>query len=252
MPIAAVLTEPQRMLDLDASEQRASGWQAIKDLLKSRLAEIDTDIDHAAVFDALQRALEAGSTPPFVLANLVVDRLRTASPGVGTHGFDIAESVGAALDDLVALSYNDAAPTRRAKCLLQTLAFGLGAGLPEAEWLAIANGVSWLSEQLSREDIADVLAALSDYIVEDSESGYATYRFSHALITQHFANQARAHDESAPLRVAAALTAAARALNPAPHLTNSPHLRRYLWCYVAQAAEPGLDLLRVTPCSRWI
>lgn len=247
MPIAAVLTEPQRMLDLDASEQRASGWQAIKDLLKSRLAEIDTDIDHAAVFDALQRALEAGSTPPFVLANLVVDRLRTASPGVGTHGFDIAESVGAALDDLVALSYNDAAPTRRAKCLLQTLAFGLGAGLPEAEWLAIANGVSWLSEQLSREDIADVLAALSDYIVEDSESGYATYRFSHALITQHFANQARAHDESAPLRVAAALTAAARALNPAPHLTNSPHLRRYLWCYVAQAAEPGLDLLRGNP-----
>ena len=94
------------------------------------------------------------------------------------------------------------------------LPYGLGAGLPEREWLAIANATRAPdTPALDRDDVAAALAPMGAYIVEDSESEEAVYRFAHTLIAQHFAaKRAAVGDENTlVLQIAAALVAEPRA-----------------------------------------
>ncbi len=101
---------------------------------------------------------------------------------------------------------------------------------------------------LDRDDVAATLAPVGAYIVEDSESEEAVYRFAHTLIAQHFAANARAavgdDENTLALQIAAALVADLEPAGSPTTSPRSPHLERYLWRYVARAGERGLDLLR--------
>ncbi len=156
-------------------------------------------------------------------------------------------SLGAALDQLVTRAYDDST-LRAAVALLNALPYGLGAGLPEREWLAIANATRAPdTPPLDRDDVAATLAPVGAYIVEDSESEEAVYRFAHTLIAQHFAANARAavgDENTLDLQIAAALVANLEPAGSPATSPRSPHLERYLWRYVARAGERGLDLLR--------
>ena len=228
--IAVVLAAPDRILDLDSPQQQMSGWRAIEEMLEE-LPHAAPDHDPAGAVTALRQGAGDESPPPFVLAKLLIEDARqpTADPEPTRGAID--GSLGAALDQLVTRAYDDST-LRAAVALLNVLPYGLGAGLPEREWLAIANATRAPdTSPLDRDDVAAVLAPVGAYIVEDSESEEAVYRFAHTLIAQHFAAKARAavgDENTLVLQIASALVADLEpAGSPAPS-PRSPHLERYL------------------------
>ncbi|MGQ9411148.1 caspase family protein [Mycolicibacterium gilvum] len=232
--IAAILAAPDQILDLDSAQHQASGWNAIDEMLDDQLGPVAPDHDPAAAIRALRHGPSGHGPPPFVLANLMTDYMREPAMNADPTR---ADTLGAALDQLVFRVY-DESTLRAVVDLLNVLPYGLGAGLPELEWLTIANATRAPdTHELDRPDVAAALAPMGAYIVEDSESGEAVYRFAHTLIAQHFADRAAARVENTALPIAAALVNSPR----------TPHLARYLWRYVAHAGRPGLDLLREKP-----
>ena len=103
MPLAAVLTSPERILDLDNEQHRISGWNAIEELLHDQLGGDTPDDDPAGTFAALREQAGDDGPPPFVLANLIVDHAR--EPGVGSARSGVTGSVSAALEQLVENAY---------------------------------------------------------------------------------------------------------------------------------------------------
>ncbi|BBX47688.1 hypothetical protein GCM10009641_18860 [Mycobacterium cookii] len=244
VPIAALLAGPDRVLDLESPQNQASGWRAIDEMLDDQLSPAAPDHDPAGAITALRQAPRGEGPPPFVLAKLLIDYAREPWASAEPTRDGIGGALGAALDQLVARAY-DESKLPAAVDFLNVLPYGLGAGLPEGEWLAIANATRAPDRQeLKRDDLADVLAPLGAYIVEDSESEQAVYRFAHTLIAQHFAVRASARDENMALRIATALVGESDVPDSPPTSTRSPHLDRYLWRYVARAGRRGLELLR--------
>ncbi len=246
VPISAILTATDRILDLDSPQQQASGWTAIEEMLDDLLPPTGPDHDPAGASVALRRRAAGAGPPPFVLTTLLIDYARHTGSNIPPTPAAIDDSLGAALDELVTRSYDNS--TRpAAMALLDVLPYGLGAGIPEREWLAIANATRDPDyPHLDRDDLAATLAPLGAYIVEDSESDEAVYRFAHILIAQHFAAHARkAVGDTLDLQIAGALVEAE--LAPAGSSLTPPrshHLDRYLWRYVARVGERGLELLR--------
>jgi tetratricopeptide (TPR) repeat protein len=244
VPIAAVLAAPDHILDLDHPQHQASGWRAVDEMLGDQFGPAAPVDDPAGAIRALRQGPSGQGPPPFVLANLVIDYAREPAVSAEPTGGGIGGALGAALDQVVARAYGES--TRPAAVdLLNVLPYGFGAGLPEREWLTIANATRAPdARELDRDDVAAALAPMGAYIVEDSESGEAVYRFAHTLIAQHFAERAAARDENMALRIAAALIGEAGTPGSAQTSPRSAHLGRYLWRYVAHAGRPGLDLLR--------
>jgi len=246
LPIAAVLAAADRILDLDSPPQQMSGWSAIEEMLEDP-SNAAPGHDPAGAITALRQVAGDESSPPFVLAKLLVENMRgsAAVPEPRRGAVDGPLSVG--LDQVVTRAY-EGATLQAAVALLNVLPYGLGAGLPEREWLVIANATRPPdSPPLGRDDVAVVLPPVSAYIVEDSESEEAVYRFAHTLIAQHFAANARnpvGDENTLVLQVASALVAALEPVDSSTTSPGSPHLERYLWRYVARAGERGLDLLR--------
>lgn len=241
--IAAAAAPPEHILDLDSAEHRRSGWDALVEMFDDQVPADAPDRDPAGTVAALRRHASEQSPPPFVLAKLLLNEARqTGARGPLTAG-NAEDSLGAALDHLVTGAYDPAAlPV--ATVLLRTLPYGFGAGLPEREWLVAANAIRPPgTAPLSRVDVAATLAPLGAYIVEDAESDEAVYRFAHSLIAQHYVENdgVDGHSSTAAVtRIASALVSDAQS----PAGSGSAHLARYLWRYVAQAGEAGLDLLR--------
>jgi tetratricopeptide (TPR) repeat protein len=248
VPIAVALAPPERVLDLDSVLQRLSGWDAIDEMVKDA-GGTEPDNDPAAVMQVIRRQSGAASAPPFVLAKLLSEGADGAAAEADLDYASIGASLGVALDDRVSQSY-DQSVLGTATALLNALPFGFGAGLPEREWLTIANATRLPdTPPLDRGDVAAAMAPVGDLIVEDSESGEAVYRFAHTTIAQHFASNARAvsgGDIELAVQIAGALVAEAELTNAAGNSPRSLHLQRYLWRYVARAGEEGLDLLRGT------
>ncbi len=209
MSIAAALAAPDRILDLDSPEQQLSGWGAIEEMLEE-LPHATPDHDPAGAISALRQGKGDESPPPFVLAKLLIEDARQSAASPEPTRGAIDGSLSAALDRLVGTAYDDST-LRAALSLLNVLPYGLGAGLPEREWLAIANATRAPdTPPLERDDVAAVVAPVGAYIVEDSESEEAVYRFSHTLIAQHFTANARpavSDENTLAFQIAAALVA---------------------------------------------
>lgn len=238
--LPAVLAEPDRILDLDSTEHKKSGWDAIEEMFTSLLA----DDDPVEPIRALREEGGVDAPPPFVLADLLIEHAQQAIENQESTPVSVGNVLHTVLDRLVSHAYEDS--TRGAAiALLNALPLGFGAGLPEREWLAIANATRLKqTPPLDRRDVAQTLEPFAAYIVEDSESDEAVYRFAHTLIAEYFAVRVRstADDENTiNLKVAAAMI---EIIGSATMHESSPHLQRYLWRYIARAGELGLDLVR--------
>ena len=246
VPLPAVLAPPDRIFDLDSPQQRASGWEAIEEMLED-LSRTEPDDDPAEAFRVMRQEAGEDSPPPFVLATLLIEDSQHSLANKGPAPAAAGSGIDAALDQLVANAYDDS-NRGAATALLCALPYGFGAGLPEQEWLAIANAIRPPpTPPLERRDVAATLAPFAAYIVEDSESEEAVYRFAHTLIAQHFAAGARSAADNANaihLQIAAALADGVNTTGYQAISQFSPHLKRYLWRYVARAGEDGLGLLR--------
>lgn len=247
VPVEATLASPEQILDLNDLRWRESGWHALATWLRDALNEVpDGATISDEVFSSLRREAGEDDQPSFLLAGLLIDHIRAgAAQGRRLGRPFAASSVGAALDSWIEQE-SDSLHNDEIHALLDALSTGLGAGLPEREWLLLANATREQPD-LGRTEIARTLATMGRYILEDSESGEAVYRFAHELITQHFAY--RSWDETGQSQFfrASALVAAAAELNPTANIVGSPHLKRYLSSYVAAAGARGLDLFRQKP-----
>lgn len=246
VPIAVALAPPERVLDLDSALQRLSGWDAIDKMLKNA-GGAEPDNDPVAVMQLLRQQSGDASSPPFVLAKLLSEGADRSNAEAALGHTSISGGLGDALDDRVSQSY-DQSILGTATTLLNALPFGFGAGLPEREWITIANAIRVPdTPRIERDDVASVLAPVGDLIVEDSESGEAVYRFAHTMIAQHFASNAHSGgggDNELAVQIAAALITGAELPESSGNSPRSLHLQRYLWRYAARAGEEGLDLLR--------
>ncbi|WP_078344765.1 tetratricopeptide repeat protein [Mycobacteroides chelonae] len=243
-PIEAMLTLPEQILDLNDQRHRQSGWQALRLWLHEALSDMPDNVTIAAeVFASLQHEAREEDQPPLVLAGLLIDHLRTSGAQAWLERPSLAHSVGAALEEWLGDHGAKTLQEGAVHPLLRALACGAGAGLPEREWLLLANAASSGERPAGHEEIAQLLAKMGKYIVEDSESGQAVYRFAHQLIAQHFAEPWDEQFASFQLSRARVLVEAALELNPANATVHSPHLKQYLASYVAAAGEDGLTLL---------
>ena len=186
--IAAALAAPDRVLDLDSPEQQMSGWRAIEEMLEDQLSYAAPDHDPAGAITALRQRPGDEGPPPFVLANLLVDYAREPAVGRTPTRGAIGGSLGAALDQLVARAYDDS-KLRAAVALLNVLPYGLGAGLPEREWLTIANATRAPdTQQLDRDDVAATLA------VDQTDSVLSSALRRDAALFYHELEEAEATD----------------------------------------------------------
>jgi hypothetical protein len=164
-------------LDLDAPATRARGRKDMRAYIIDRLTGVSAAMDPAAV--ATHLPATAGS--PFLLARMVTDHLRTSPIDTfrsGWHG-RVSRSVEDAFDtDLRQMSADETA-----RILLTALAWGLGAGFPEEEWLVCANAIG--GGRFGSADVSRVLGELGRYIVQDGEAGVAVYRMAHQNLADH-------------------------------------------------------------------
>jgi tetratricopeptide (TPR) repeat protein len=247
VPITDALSMPDAILNLDDEQNRASGWLALEELLDDQLGAAAPDGDPSALVAALREEVGPTDPPPLVLANLIIDEANELPHREFTVGeASITASIGAVLDRLITSRSGSSDKSLKIHELLEALSLGLGSGLPDAEWLAIANARRESNEPLDRDDVDAALTTVSQYVTEDAESGQAVYRFAHPLIAEHFL-QGTPNTPDAELRCAAALISASATLGASAQRTFSPHLSKYLWRYAARAGEPGLSLLRRNP-----
>ena len=132
---------------------------------------------------------------PFLLARLVTDQLRASPVDTFAPGWQekVSHSIEEAFDaDLDTLDpppppeQGGARPAgESARILLSALTWGLGAGLPEEEWLTCASSITLGSGHFSRDDVTWVLDQLGRYIIQDGEAGVAVYRVAHQSLADH-------------------------------------------------------------------
>jgi hypothetical protein len=193
---------------------------------------------------------------PFLLARLVTDQLRSAPADTSQPGWQdrVSHSVQDAFDADLARVFAPGrpglaarSPAGSARVLLGALTWGLGAGLPEEEWLACANAVG--DGGLGREDLSWVLGELGRYIIQDGEAGVAVYRMAHQSLADHIrppfaATPRQVFDPQAQPVAAALLGRYAMLLAGGVPADGAGYLWRYAWRHAAAAGPAGLELIR--------
>ncbi|WP_329034449.1 tetratricopeptide repeat protein [Streptomyces sp. NBC_01725] len=245
-------------MDLDAPALERQSREDLADYVLLRLSRIDPRMNGAAVAAHLSRITEAGRQP-FLLARLVTDQLSATPVDTSAEGWrdKVSNSIEKALDsDLADIT---PAPHRRtmaslppadlARSILRTLTWGYGAGLPEDEWITVANSALPEAITVTREDITWVLDQLGRHVVQDGETGVVVYRMAHQSLADHlrrpYQSSAVQPFDSEALAVAQALFTRYRALLEGGVPTEQPvYLWRYAWRHAAAAGVDGLVLLR--------
>ncbi len=256
LDITDVLTSQDRVLDLDETHHRASGWASLTQSVVDRLSDVAETMNASDVADELRRIGGEQNPPPYLLAELVCDHLAEAPIDTSQRGWEVllATSVDDSLDSIVVeQSVSDPhqlseRPVEDANHLFAALQWGLGAGFPETEWIAVANGTSQ-TRKFVRDDIDWLLSAFGKYVVEDSEHGTAVYRCAHPFIADHFRFKALIDHEpgEVELQVARVLIGEASTSEALRGANNPTHLARYLGQYIMRAGGPGLDMVRDYP-----
>ncbi len=249
---------PGDRLDLDNPAARDRTRADVAEYVAARLAGVDPQMDPRAIAGQLAGGASMTADRPFLLARLVTDQLRAAPVDTSLPGWreNVSNSIEEAFDaDLRAVdppqhrqperATGSAAPARS---LLGALTWGLGAGFPEAEWLAAANALA-PHAGFDRDDVLWILGQLGRYILQDGEGGAAVYRVAHQSLADHLrpAHQSR-HDQvfdPQALPVARSLAARYRALLDGGIAATEPaYLWRYMWRHAAGAGPAGLAILR--------
>ena len=247
-----VLTAGIAELDLDAPAAREQGHADMRAYAAARLAGVDPRMDPEAIADHLAGVTSMTGSSPFLLARLVTDQLRaipadTSQPGWQEKvNYSVEAAFGADLARVRAPEDGEAS-SARARALLAALTWGLGAGLPEEEWLACANALG--DGGFGPADVSWVLDELGRYIVQDGEAGVAVYRVAHQSLADHirppFAGRDRQMFDPQAQQVAAALLGRySGLLTDGVPATGTGYLWRYAWRHAASAGPDGLDLLR--------
>ncbi|WP_410821031.1 tetratricopeptide repeat protein [Micromonospora sp. 050-3] len=250
-------------LDLDTRQAQERTRHDVVDYVAARLAGVDPAMNPALVAEQVGAGVAAADWQagrPFLLARLVADQLNAVPVDTSAEDWQgrVAVSVEQAFDsDLATIS---AFPgTQRtgvsdhvaaARQLLAALSRGYGAGLPEDEWLAIANASREPAGTFERDDLSWLLDRLGRYIVQDGEGGTAVYRVAHQSLADHLRSPFRAthqqvFDPDAYL-IADALATLYRARLDAGLNADRPiYLWRYFWRHAADAGPDGLHLIRL-------
>ncbi len=252
-----VLTAGAAELDLDDPDAQERGRDDVRDYIAARLAGVDPLMDPDAVAAHLAGQASMTGSEPFLLARLVTDQLRASPVDTSRSGWEqqVSDSIEEAFDtDLARVrppQTASAAPGRSpedtARALLAALTRGLGAGLPEEEWLACSNAVT--GRGFGRDDLSWVLDELGRYIIQDGEAGTAVYRIAHQSLADHirppFEPSYQQPFDPDARAVAGALLDRYQALLAQGLPADGPgYLWRYAWRHAAAAGLPGLELLR--------
>jgi tetratricopeptide (TPR) repeat protein len=249
-----VLT-PTAVLDLDAPAQQDSQREAIGDYVTRRLAGRSTAMDSTAIANELSQRVSAGRES-FLLARIVVDQLVNAPIDTTLPNWEqyLARSIAIAFDvDLARASSTgftslDGVDTPNlARTLLVALTWGVGAGLPEEDWLAIGSALTGFS--LHAGHISWVLDQLGRYVVQDGEGGVAVYRIAHQSLADHLRPpyEPSAHQpfDPAAMEVWLALADRYRQLLEDGHPAyEAAYLWRYARRHAAAAGPDSIDTLR--------
>jgi hypothetical protein len=157
-------------LDLDDPAARERGQADLLKYVTRRLAGVDPQMDPHAIAAQLAGEMAMTGSRPFLLARLVTDQLRADPVNTSLRDWrgNVSKSIEEAFDADLARAEPAAdrepagwpAPGGRARALLSALTWGLGAGLPEEEWLACANAVLPAGTGLGRDDVMWVLDQL--------------------------------------------------------------------------------------------
>jgi AAA ATPase domain len=250
---------PAALLDLDAADAQDRGRADLRAYVADRLSGVDRAMDAGLVAEHLAGGASMTGSRPFLLARVVTDQLRVAPVGTGVEGWQ-----GAVSDSLEAAFEADLAgtqppvhrvlpagwtATRLARRLLTALTWGQGAGLPEPEWLAVANAELDGSAPVDADDLGWLLDRLGRYVVQDGESGVAVYRVAHQSLADQlrppYAGSAQVPFDPAALPVASALLGRYRELLAAGLPAAAPgYLWRYAWRHASAAGPAGVDELR--------
>ena len=251
-----VLTAGAAELDLDDPAAQQRGRADMRAYIAGRLAGVDPAMDPDAVAGHLAGETSMTGGSPFLLARLVTDQLRSAPADTSQPGWQdrVSHSVQDAFDADLARVFAPGrpelaarSPAEQARVLLAALTWGLGAGLPEEEWLACANAGG--DGGLGREDVGWVLDELGRYIIQDGEAGVAVYRMAHQSLADHirppFASTHRqVFDPQAQPVASALLGRYAMLLAGGVPVDGAGYLWRYAWRHAAAAGPAGLELIR--------
>ena len=187
-----VLTAGTAEVDLDDPAGQQRGRADMRAYVAGRLAGMDQRMDPDAVASQLAGETSMTGGSPFLLARLVIDQLRSAPVDTSQPGWQnrVSQSMEDAFDaDLARVGAGRPEiaavlpPRESARLLLAALTWGLGAGLPEEEWLACANAVG--DGGFGGGDVSWVLEELGRYIIQDGEAGVAVYRMAHQSLADH-------------------------------------------------------------------
>jgi hypothetical protein len=128
----------------------------------------------------------------FLLARLVADQLSVAPIDTSVPNWQqyLAGSVEAAFGvDLARVTTagftvpDGIDSASLARTMLTALTWGLGAGFPEDEWLAVATAL--VDTPLDANQVSWVLDQLGRYVVQDGEAGVAVYRIAHQSLADY-------------------------------------------------------------------
>ncbi|MEU9169110.1 tetratricopeptide repeat protein [Streptomyces sp. NPDC048420] len=246
-------------IDLDDASRRERGREDLTDYLRLRLRDIDSLMDPEAIAGHLLGRDSIGAQQTFLLARLVADQLSTAPVDTSAKGWGdaVSRSVEHALDsDLFGVlpapggeAAESPSPADLARVILHALTWGFGAGLPEEEWLVVANAEAPEGVEVTREHIIWALGQLGRHIVQDGEDGIAVYRMAHQSLADHLRPVYRGSRELPfnpdALAVSQALLRRYRArLDAGISAKSSSYLWFYGWRHAADAGPAGLALLR--------
>jgi Tetratricopeptide repeat len=250
-----VLTAGTAELDLDDPAAQERGRADVRAYITARLAGVDPLMDPEAAAAYLAGPTSTTSSEPFLLARLVTDQLRASPADTSKPGWErqVSNSVEDAIDtDLARAPQTPPGPVTRspgeaARALLAALTWGLGAGMPEEEWLACANATA--GGGFGRDHLSWVLEELGRYVIQDGEAGTAVYRIAHQTLADHirppFTSSYQSPFDPAAQAVTEELLARYRELLAQGVPADAPgYLWRYAWRHATAAGPRGLELLR--------
>ena len=253
-----VLTAGAAELDLDDAAAQERGRADMRAYITTRLTGVDPQMDPHVVARHLTEQTSMTGSEPFLLARVVTDQLRAAPVDTFRPGWQqqVSHSIEDAFDiDLAQVRPPRASaasaprsPGEAARILLAALTWGLGAGLPEEEWLACANAAAGTGG-FGRDDVSWVLDELGRYIIQDGEAGVAVYRIAHQSLADHIrrpftATYQRPFDPEAQTIAAALLARYGTRLAQGVPVDGPGYLWRYAWRHAAASGPPGLELIR--------
>jgi WD40 repeat protein len=218
----------------------------------TRVLVAEHDPDHPTPYrgrrelaEQVGRAVADRAQRSFLIARMVAQALVTDDDPVETSqskwALQLPSTVGLAFEGyLERFGPNQ----QRARDLLAALAFAEGGGLPKEFWVPVARSLS-SNDSYGDDDVAWVLRAAADYLLEVPEHDRVAYRLYHEALAEHLRSQHPGPDPQRRLtQTLCGLVPATAAGQPSWEAAH-PYVRAHLASHAAAAGE--LDRLLTDP-----